>query len=254
MDRCAVFVDAGYLYAAGGLLCCDTRERRRLHVDAQGIVDLLAGVAQARSGGLSLLRTYWYDAAFQRIRDADQDEIAALPNVKLRLGKLVDSKQKGVDVLVYRDLITLAQNRAISDALLLAGDEDLREGVRLVQEMGVRVVVAGIASSDDEPNQSPDLLNEADETLELDETDLSGLIHLDHDLTDAIAAAAEFARTWGAEVSYEELANAHASRPYIPKWVDSRLLQAVSFAIDKEVPDNYKYLIRSSFWDSLQPL
>jgi hypothetical protein len=27
MDRCAIMVDAGYVYAAGGILCCDTPSR-----------------------------------------------------------------------------------------------------------------------------------------------------------------------------------------------------------------------------------
>ena len=68
-----------------------------------------------------------------------------MPNVKLRLGRInAKNQQKGVDALIYRDLTTLARERAICDAFLLAGDEDLREGVKAAQDMGVRVTLIGI--------------------------------------------------------------------------------------------------------------
>lgn len=35
MDRFAFFVDAGYVYAAGGLLCHGTRDRSRLELNFQ---------------------------------------------------------------------------------------------------------------------------------------------------------------------------------------------------------------------------
>jgi uncharacterized LabA/DUF88 family protein len=90
----------------------------------------------------------------------DQQIIAALPNVKLRLGRLNSRmEQKGVDALIYRDLMTLARERAVSDALLVSGDEDLREGVRSAQDMGVRVTLVGIDPSGKDFNQSRDLVS-----------------------------------------------------------------------------------------------
>ena len=44
---------------------------------------------------------------------------------------------KGVDSLIVTDMITLARNGAMSDAVLLSGDEDLRVGVQQAQEFGV---------------------------------------------------------------------------------------------------------------------
>ena len=91
-----------------------------------------------------VLRSYWYDGACDAIPTLAQLSVAELANVKLRLGRLSGGKQKGVDALIYRDLMTLARERAIATAFLLAGDEDLREGVVAAGDMGVRVVVLGI--------------------------------------------------------------------------------------------------------------
>lgn len=66
--------------------------------------------------------------------------------MKVRLG-FVNSvgEQKGVDSLIVTDMIALARNRAISDAVLMSGDEDLRVGVQQAQELGVRAGCLGIA-------------------------------------------------------------------------------------------------------------
>jgi uncharacterized LabA/DUF88 family protein len=97
------------------------------------------------TGCPSLLRIYWYDAATDRIATPKQREIAKLTAVKLRLGRLdKQSGQKGVDSLIVRDLMILSQERAMSDAVLIGGDEDLREGVADAQDRGIRVYVVGI--------------------------------------------------------------------------------------------------------------
>ena len=68
-----------------------------------------------------------------------------MKDVKLRLGTMnTAGMQKGVDSLLVTDLIKLSQNRAISDAVLLTGDEDMRVGVQLAQEYGIRVHLLGI--------------------------------------------------------------------------------------------------------------
>jgi hypothetical protein len=88
-----------------------------------------------------------------------------LQDVKVRLG-FVNSvgEQKGVDSLIVTDMITLARNRAISDAVPVSGDEDLRVGVQQAQEFGVRVHLIGIKPS--RGSQSLFLLQEADTTHE----------------------------------------------------------------------------------------
>ena len=79
-------------------------------------------------GRFTCLRTYWYDGATNAVPTPDHEQIGGLPYVKVRLGRLIRGEQKGVDALIYRDLMTLARERAITCAYLLSGDEDLREG------------------------------------------------------------------------------------------------------------------------------
>lgn len=39
---------------------------------------------------------YWYDGAVDAVPTADQQMIAALPKIKLRLGRITGGRQKGV--------------------------------------------------------------------------------------------------------------------------------------------------------------
>jgi len=94
------------------------------------------------------------------------------PRVKVRLGFVnTAGQQKGVDSLVVTDMITLARNRAMVDAVLLSGDEDLRVGVQQAQEFGVRVHLLGFKPS--RGSQSQFLLQEADSTHEWTEVEVA---------------------------------------------------------------------------------
>ena len=84
------------------------------------------------------------------------------------MGRLVAGQQKGVDSLIVRDLMVLAGRRAISTAFLLGGDEDLREGVREAQDLGIEVVLLGIEPVSGS-NLSDLLVMEADQLLFIDE-------------------------------------------------------------------------------------
>ena len=166
MKRCAVFVDAGYVLEGGARVL---GQQGRAAIQCQ--YAHLAGDLQRRLEGhalLKMLRLYWYDAAVNAVPTDEQEQIAQLPYVKLRLGRLVNNRQKGVDALIMRDLMTLARERAMVKAYLVSGDEDLREGVVAIQDMGVQVVVVGFA---DRPGhgQAQTLINEADERLVLED-------------------------------------------------------------------------------------
>ena len=141
--RHAVLVDAGYLYASVGQLVLGTTSRRDFRVAAEPlIIALIARAAQVVPG--ELLRMYWYDAARDRVPTVEQRQIAALPHVKVRLGNLNSAgQQKGVDAQVRQDLETLARHRAVSDVVLLAGDEDMVPAVEGAQAYGVRVHAGG---------------------------------------------------------------------------------------------------------------
>lgn len=168
--RYAVLVDVGYLYAAAGTILLCAQSRRQYRVEAEKLIHALQQHAAERLRG-ELLRVYWYDAARDRVPTIDQRVIAQLKMVKLRLGNLNQhGQQKGVDAQIRSDLETLARHRAITDAVLLAGDEDMLPAVEDAQAYGVRVHLWGI-----EPpfgtNQSERLVWESD-TVEVLETDL----------------------------------------------------------------------------------
>lgn len=64
--------------------------------------------------------------------------------------------------MIVIDMIELARNHAIADAVLISGDEDVRVGVQFAQNYGVRVHLIGIANEHDKNHQSPSLIQEAD--------------------------------------------------------------------------------------------
>ncbi len=152
-------------------MCFGVKRRDRLACDYGNLIADLRVLAEQTSG-LRLLRCYWYDAARDALPSLDQLEIGELESVKLRLGRLSGGKQKGVDSLLVRDLMTLARERAVATAILLAGDEDLREGVVAAQDMGVRVVLIGIEPAG-RPNQAGTLAREADERVMLEKAYLA---------------------------------------------------------------------------------
>ena len=177
MDRYAIFLDAGYVIHAGGELCCGTNDRKQVQLDVPGLRDYLNSIT-GEFTTLPNLRMYWYDAAPYGQPTSYHEDIAYCSNIKLRLGRIKSGRQKGVDALIYHDLVSLARERAISDAFLVSGDEDLREGVRTVQGMGVRIILIGIPPSQQETNQSRELIQEADECKILTKEALSGFFSL----------------------------------------------------------------------------
>jgi uncharacterized LabA/DUF88 family protein len=148
MDRVAVFADAGYVYAGGSTaISGSSKKRHELTLDVPACVRYFIQKAEQLSG-LKLLRIYWYDGAISSRLSTDQQLLAASDNVKLRLG-IVNTfgEQKGVDAKIVTDLSDLARNRAISEAVLVGGDEDLRIGMELAQQYGVRVHLLTIQGS-----------------------------------------------------------------------------------------------------------
>ena len=165
LARYAVMVDVGYIYAAAGELLLGTSSRRDFRVDAVPLIQAISKHADELVRG-ELLRVYWYDAARDRVPTIDQRVIAQLPQVKLRLGNLnARGQQKGVDAQIRADMEALARHRAITDAVLVAGDEDMVPAVEAAQAYGVRVHLWGI----DPPygtNQADRLVWESD-TVEI---------------------------------------------------------------------------------------
>src|SRR5215467_3578059 len=144
LARYAIMVDVGYIYAAAGELLFSSASRREYRVDADKLIQALTRHADSQVRG-ELLRVYWYDAARDRVPTIDQRVIAQMAWVKLRLGNLnARGQQKGVDAQIRADMEALARHRAITDAILVAGDEDMVPAVEAAQAYGVRVHLWGI--------------------------------------------------------------------------------------------------------------
>ncbi len=197
MDRCAVFVDAGYLGESTKVLLTDGVAGRRVRADRPALVEALADLA-VKDTGLPLLRLYWYDAAPNRVPFPDQRELGRLADVKLRLGNLRERDggrraQKGVDADLHADMTELARNQAAADFVLLTGDEDLLRAVEEVQKYGVRLHLWGVDSPPDRSNQSLELIMAADRRRVLDGDFLRSLYTVLPDPAELAAGVAEVA-------------------------------------------------------------
>jgi len=144
LSRYAIMVDVGYIYASAGELLFGATSRRDYRVDADKLIQALTRHAEDQVRG-ELLRVYWYDAARDRVPTIDQRVIAQMPWVKLRLGNLnTRGQQKGVDAQIRADMEALARHRAITDSILVAGDEDMVPAVEAAQAFGVRIHLWGV--------------------------------------------------------------------------------------------------------------
>jgi hypothetical protein len=89
MKRHAIFVDAGYVFAQGSVSLSGSKTpRTQLKLDATEIIAQLTALALAKSAGVSLLRIYWYDGAWNG-PTVEHLALANTENVKLRLGSIL---------------------------------------------------------------------------------------------------------------------------------------------------------------------
>jgi NYN domain len=176
VDRCALFVDAGYVLADGAMAVHGTRQRDSVSWDYAGLVKLLTGLSRDRTG-LPVLRCYWYEATVEGRRSSEHNTLADLPGVKLRLGRMRPGRREGVEAEMHRDLTTLARNRAVSDAVIVSAEEDLAEVVAEVQELGLRVVIVHI-TADGNWTASRPLRQECDDIVEISGAHLRPFVDL----------------------------------------------------------------------------
>ena len=177
MDRCALFVDAGYVLADGAMAVHGTRRRESVSWDYAGMLQLLSGLARERSG-LPLLRCYWYEATVEGRRTAEHDALADLPGVKLRLAKMRPGRREGVESEIHRDLTTLARNKAVSDAMVVSAEEDLGPVIADVQDLGMRVTLLHIAVENSDWTISRALRQECDDIVEISSAHLRPYVEL----------------------------------------------------------------------------
>ncbi|GGO79484.1 NYN domain-containing protein [Nonomuraea cavernae] len=176
MDRCALFVDAGYLLADGAMAVHGTRHREAVAWDYPGLLQLMTNLSRERTG-LPLLRCYWYEATVEARRTPEHDALADIPGLKLRLSRIRPGRREGVDAQVHRDLMTLARNNAICDAVVVSGDEDLTQVVCDAQDLGIRVTVVHVAAEGGWA-VSRALRQEGDDLIELGSAHLRPYVNL----------------------------------------------------------------------------
>ena len=233
MDRYAIFVDAGYVYAAGGTLALDTPNRNQVRLDHATFIKHLRAMVETDfplSG--QFLRVYWYDAAPRGVAQPEHESIARLAGLKVRLGRLTWQGQKGVDSLVLRDMMKLSSEHAICTAFLVAGDEDLRQGVIEAQDYGVKVALIGIQPTIGQ-NQAESLVHEADELRVLNYEELEdcftrtigdrGAIWPD-EAFDAHAIGYAVGQEWASSVAIGDSAAISAPNSFLPRDLDAELI------------------------------
>ncbi len=151
-SQSAIFVDAGYLIAAAATRLTGSSLRRGVDVDYEQLVQKLIELVEGKDR-LPLLRVYWYDAGKNSQPDSDQERVAGLSRVKLRLGRVgVEGEQKGVDLRIGLDMVGHSRNGAVDTIYLLSGDDDLTEAVEEAQAQGVQVTVLAVPAKSGNPH------------------------------------------------------------------------------------------------------
>ena len=266
MERVAIFVDAGYLFAAGSTSIVGINQSRvNLVLNRVAIVDKLRAIADNKANNITLLRIYWYDGVSARGLSYEQESLADMDDVKLRLGIINPyGQQKGVDSLIVTDIVELARNHAISDAILLSGDEDVRIGVQIAQSFGVRVHLLGIEPS--RGNQAGSLRQEADTTTEWSKSDVAEILAIREDATsrmitvpsvsandaaieDISSALDSIVDEFVARLNQDELDDVAklSSGSLLPREFDGRLLAASRNRISRSLDESEKRYVRNRF-------
>lgn len=240
--RYAVFADAGYLWVQfGQILKGEPLARTRIEVDPRKMADALLAKAESLFPGKEFLRVYWYDGNIgPNLPIEFNRSLAAVDGFKLRYGTInTAGQQKGVDGLLMADLLSLAQNHAISDALLISGDGDLAPGVAAAQAFGIRVHRLELGPSQ---ATSPMLRNEVDANSVWETDAIREFIALtpaaeQESPKEALLPAGVMDAFWQSLTPEERHALASESGADIPGAIDKKLLFHVKCAIGRMLTD-----------------
>ncbi len=145
-------VDAGYLLRQSIEIISQRTSTARGDLtvtNPAGLIDLLLEKSKNTLclSSKELLRIYWYDGVMATGLTGQQRSIMKLPDLHFRAGTVNKAgAQKGVDSLITTDLIELATNHAICDALLVTGDGDLAIAIEGSSQRHRRTVLKNIAT------------------------------------------------------------------------------------------------------------
>ncbi len=272
-----VVIDAGYLFKQGAqALFGKALSRHEVVLAEAEFVERLHQFVRENYPNDEFLRTYWYDGTKGGVLTPEQQAVASLEGVNFRKGRInSQGQQKGVDTLIVRDLMVLAQERSIKRAVVHSGDEDLREGIEYAQDRGVQVAVLGI-SAGGRTSQSPELVREADEvlllsieilrdTLKLATASLgisasseesgapSALVAVEQrggdDLLAVSEPSMEYARDWLERATPSDVASLVGARPGLPSTLDTGLMRSVVRRISRyPLSEAERRASRVAFW------
>ena len=244
-------------------MCGSTLPRSQLRLDSAAAVEQLKLVALQKSHGCRLLRIYWYDGSASGRLSLDQSALANSDDIKLRLGQINSAgQQKGVDSLIVTDLIELARNRAVSDVLLVSGDEDVRIGVLIAQSFGVRVHLLGIEAS--KSSQSPLLMQEADTTSMWMKVDIERFLYAKPQPSSTLTPASTLAKPADLDqvaidlarmLDQEQILSFYEYRKgnnNIPSEFDGKLLAKARDQVKRDLTQSEKRSLRAKFVDEVK--
>jgi len=141
MDRVSIFVDGSNLYH--GL----KGEFGRTDLDFNLFIQQLVN-------GRRLIRTYYYNASIPASQNAEQasnqqrffDRLRRIPYLDIRLGRLEPRDntfvEKGVDIRIAVDMLSMAFHNAYGTAVLVSSDGDFVKVMEAVRDLGKHVEVA----------------------------------------------------------------------------------------------------------------
>ena len=168
VDRVMVFVDWAYVI------------RGVQEIPNHQLVDV-GKLATTLTGRRRLIRTYFYEAridqtpndhwrAQKQSQQRLESALTRIPSLEIRWGRLQisteGSRQKGVDVLLSLDMLRFALKDNYDRAILVSGDGDYSDIVRMVKDEGKTVEVAMFPSSTAQSlRQAADVLVNLDEEL-----------------------------------------------------------------------------------------
>lgn len=147
MHQFAILVDYWYVKkSVARMIKCESKNTQ---IDIKKLCDILR-IMSKKISQWRLLRFYFYDGAIPNTEmTAEHINICKSNDITLKLWQIRRNpdwsyRQKWVDGLIVTDLLSLAQNRAISDAFIVWGDEDLALWLVYAKNMWVRVHIIGI--------------------------------------------------------------------------------------------------------------
>lgn len=158
----AILIDAGYLWKQVAK-AVGKKHRSDVPLIGYGVPLIEALIEEAEGDDMRVLRTYWYDGAPNRVPNVQQRAVGRATKVKLRVGNMSGGRQKGVDRLMQRDILALAENKAVTDLIVLTGDQDMEEELDIAGQHGLLVHIWGLADRDQQDQISGRLLRIVDD-------------------------------------------------------------------------------------------